>query len=1178
MIRATYPLQPPTSKPAAGKKGSAKASSKKTKEELEAEAAVAAAAVLAECKGSQRWHRWLNASTGAPTTLMVCCSVYNSLHCAAKEAAEAEATRVAEAERQRVLEEAAKARAEEVARLTGESAWEIAAAKASSSMLTDYDTEAREREAWERHQDCATTPSFTLDSRAALREWGSFFTRMAEEDALVLSALDEGTITLLGSAATPALNGASAAGRGDGGASSATVAASAARLRRSASSTHVTGTPMGVSPNGGGGPPSRLRNAFAGGGGGGQGETSIMFGGQGLSNTTIGGAVADQPLQPRQAQQQQWEHRLAASALSPGLEYCSELTRASALLESTALPDALEEGNDGLAAIIRGYIDAARDAISARVDVLTSAALTNSAQFASDIKDGTSEMHLSDVFFDHHHQQQQQQHEDAGIASPVIAGEVLLWANLGPGKVNRLKTVKSKPYVLPFGERAKPQQLLLDELGASVAVDSSAAMAAGTSCGAAASAATAVRISSSGAVIGAVSGDAHSNGATQSTTTTTTSSSVNAHAAAAPNSSPAGSCSSGVNVRPPSRPGAAGHGGPGASASINNAAAAAAAVAAIAAAPAAKGGVGWSDASAALSSKHSLSTPLSSVITVDLHKTIASLPAALRVTATAYDAVAANAARLAAEARAVLKEASARAGPARKSFTKAVSGTGASSAAANGGGGGGGGGAVGPRGSAMRNSNSSGAPSSSALQGSHRAPSSANSFSAEQQQQQQQFSDQSVSGAAISTADGYAAEGTASSTGGGDASSVTSVVPAPPPQQLQLPPLSPLKPVGPIITVELLALPSHPVMVKGLALTRLTPALTPSHSVSRMPHPAEGQGGAAAAQAFKVRFRIPSSVIIPSKLVVGKWTPTPTSSSSPPTASGGSSSRSAEGSGEWSSSGIADVSFDPLTRVLCFSSSGTCAHALVQPRHCDIPFSSWSLRPTHLRKQSHSAGLSRETSTRVTTPASPWSGAFGIDESELATTTAAVVSSDGDALTELEEADEAPSAPGSGVPSTTTTTVAAKVALRCTPHNMDNTTPSAMLLSLVTPRYTVEIHVEGGECALLAPRIPELAHLLQPAGDVHHSRNPRFGSSNAAQGSQPINISSGGHGAAEAAAAAAPTSGAASSSGTSRGADGVWMRPARLLFELRKSGIWIMPEVSVEACIVYVLLCASEFA
>lgn len=209
---------------------------------------------------------------------------------------------------------------------------------------------------------------------------------------------------------------------------------------------------------------------------------------------------------------------------------------------------------------------------------------------------------------------------------------------------------------------------------------------------------------------------------------------------------------------------------------------------------------------------------------------------------------------------------------------------------------------------------------------------------------------------------------------------------------IDLPEDARLRVLGDVITLELLQLPEAPVTVGDVSMTRYTPAASPAFTVQRLPHPTPSQ----AATAIKVRFAVRPGAVVPTNPVVARWQP-----------GAESTAHGAAPSGRWVSDGVFDVSWDSASRLVTFRTLHTGAHALVQPRFADLPYTEWTLTPAAAQR------------SRGPAPAT--------DGVEAAVNTA--------------------------------------------------------VLAIRTLRFAVAISVEGDRCRLLAPCIPELAHLLSSDSD-----------------------------------------------------------------------------------------------
>ncbi len=139
---------------------------------------------------------------------------------------------------------------------------------------------------------------------------------------------------------------------------------------------------------------------------------------------------------------------------------------------------------------------------------------------------------------------------------------------------------------------------------------------------------------------------------------------------------------------------------------------------------------------------------------------------------------------------------------------------------------------------------------------------------------------------------------------------------------------SQLRSVGGVISVELLALPPAGITSRAWVLAAAKVAGAARHAVKRLQHPLASQGVAAMqGQAFRVKMRLQPTVVVPvAPIMVASW-------------------QSGSGEAGWSRADITDVAFDAPTRSLSWSTVYTTPHALVMPRHTDLPFSRWDLKP-----------------------------------------------------------------------------------------------------------------------------------------------------------------------------------------------------------------------------------------
>jgi hypothetical protein len=394
-----------------------------------------------------------------------------------------------------------------------------------------------------------------------------------------------------------------------------------------------------------------------------------------------------------------------------------------------------------------------------------------------------------------------------------------------------------------------------------------------------------------------------------------------------------------------------------------------------------------------------------------------------------------------------------------------------------------------------------------------------------------------------------------------------------------------MRPVGGTLHIELLALPKPPVAdLKGWAVARTFPALAPPGTVRRLPHPANGQGSLAAAQAIKVKVKVPPDVVVQAAYpmfsspdVLVKALPTalqaaaagfspsaaasaPVPMASSPSAAGGGGFTPAsaapslgfaaptaaltvarwehtsvshdgvlspthggpqhghrrnsmhhslgrrnsvfsaamdlsgggevaevqvppnpvvcaadlglEGTGRWVTTDVLEPSFDPASRVLSFNTVQTAAHALVQPRHLDMPYVYWTITPVPsvtavalklMRARARAKRLSalgRPIGDLAVEEEFDDGGDDGRDDAPEAVEDGSeavelLVGSD-DSFGVLDSPNPLNMADGPN-------------------HKTTSDRSTAAVLSIATPRFTVSILVEtDGMCRLLGPAIPEL--------------------------------------------------------------------------------------------------------
>ena len=139
--------------------------------------------------------------------------------------------------------------------------------------------------------------------------------------------------------------------------------------------------------------------------------------------------------------------------------------------------------------------------------------------------------------------------------------------------------------------------------------------------------------------------------------------------------------------------------------------------------------------------------------------------------------------------------------------------------------------------------------------------------------------------------------------------------------------------LGGVLYIELLALPPPCKKVKGWTLRHVTPL---SKTVQRLTYPLGGHSGdgggpaipaSGSAQALRVRYTLPKHVIVQAdpQPRIGWW----------------DAHRRC-----WSEEGIENVNYDPDTRLLSFHTVCLTAMAVLQSRQVDLPYTTWSLKPT----------------------------------------------------------------------------------------------------------------------------------------------------------------------------------------------------------------------------------------
>lgn len=132
-------------------------------------------------------------------------------------------------------------------------------------------------------------------------------------------------------------------------------------------------------------------------------------------------------------------------------------------------------------------------------------------------------------------------------------------------------------------------------------------------------------------------------------------------------------------------------------------------------------------------------------------------------------------------------------------------------------------------------------------------------------------------------------------------------------------------PVGGMIRVDLLAIPPFSKRVKGWTIRQIPP---PGQELMRLPYPntEHTTATAIAVQPCKIEYKVPSHVLLRQKNPTVSWWDTTVE--------------------KWSTEGITPISWDSENRKISFESARLAAFSITQPRHLDLPYEHWSLRPS----------------------------------------------------------------------------------------------------------------------------------------------------------------------------------------------------------------------------------------
>uniref|UniRef100_A0A6T8CF42 Uncharacterized protein n=1 Tax=Prymnesium polylepis TaxID=72548 RepID=A0A6T8CF42_9EUKA len=136
--------------------------------------------------------------------------------------------------------------------------------------------------------------------------------------------------------------------------------------------------------------------------------------------------------------------------------------------------------------------------------------------------------------------------------------------------------------------------------------------------------------------------------------------------------------------------------------------------------------------------------------------------------------------------------------------------------------------------------------------------------------------------------------------------------------------------LGGMIMIELLTLPPSAKKIKGWTLRPVTEL---THTVQRIEYPIPPAGAdaeaakaaAATAPPLRLTYPLPSHVVVPADPSVGWWD---------------------EETKSWKTVGVTQISVDPESRILSFTSTRLGSLAMLQPTNIDFPYVNWLLSPT----------------------------------------------------------------------------------------------------------------------------------------------------------------------------------------------------------------------------------------
>merc|ERR550534_848074 len=130
--------------------------------------------------------------------------------------------------------------------------------------------------------------------------------------------------------------------------------------------------------------------------------------------------------------------------------------------------------------------------------------------------------------------------------------------------------------------------------------------------------------------------------------------------------------------------------------------------------------------------------------------------------------------------------------------------------------------------------------------------------------------------------------------------------------------------VGGMIRVDLLSIPPFSKKVKGWTIRQVPP---PGQELMRLPYPNNEHATtntAIAVQPCKVEYKVPANMLVGKSPTISWWDCQEE---------------------KWATEGISEISWEAETRKISFWTARLVSFAITQPRHLDLPYKHWVLRP-----------------------------------------------------------------------------------------------------------------------------------------------------------------------------------------------------------------------------------------